>query len=286
MHGWIPGTGRKELSYELTRVKRAREKTMYEMKYVAFVDILGFQSKISAIGTDDKGFDKVLGALGRILEQKKDNESDTILNNKDLGVEVTTFSDCMVISWPAELDNLIPLIVGLIHLQIDLAENDILLRGGVVQGQVYHNDNEVFGPAMNLAYQYESKVAFYPRIIVDADVVKNFRNSLDNEADIHLFDGMVKKDFDGFYYIDMLSQDQEFNNPECDYLPWLQHIRSIVVEGLKNENFSVQSKYQWLKMKLNSLVTDEHACFPYPEGEMYDDIDSCRSAYLELEIVG
>jgi hypothetical protein len=49
-----------------------------------------------------------------------------------------------------------------------------LLRGGITIGDIYHDDEVVFGPALNRAYYLESKVADYPRIILDQAAFKIF----------------------------------------------------------------------------------------------------------------
>jgi hypothetical protein len=41
------------------------------------------------------------------------------------------------------------------------------IRGGITIGELVHNNDVVFGPALNRAHELESKVAEYPRIIFD-----------------------------------------------------------------------------------------------------------------------
>ncbi len=98
---------------------------------------------------------KLHRALKRIYKVKSDNESKGIMNMKSMGVEVTTFSDSAVISYPAKDDNLLYLILDLIHMQLDLALDDVLLRGGLSIGALFHDGDIVYGPAMNMAYKIE-----------------------------------------------------------------------------------------------------------------------------------
>ena len=61
----------------------------------------------------------MLYALNRIHKIKQDNEKDNIGRNV-LDIQVTTFSDSAVISYPDKKDNLFWLIIDIIHLQLDL----------------------------------------------------------------------------------------------------------------------------------------------------------------------
>jgi hypothetical protein len=53
------------------------------------------------------------------------------------------------------------------RIQIKLIGYEILLRGGIVVGKLLHENNIMFGPAFNQAYDLESKSALYPRIVID-----------------------------------------------------------------------------------------------------------------------
>lgn len=46
------------------------------------------------------------------------------------------------------------------------------MRGAVTVGAIHHDQHIVFGPALNRAYELESKVAFYPRILIDTPSVE------------------------------------------------------------------------------------------------------------------
>jgi hypothetical protein len=49
-----------------------------------------------------------------------------------------------------------------------LAVSGFWIRGAVTVGLIHHDEHIVFGPALNRAYELESKVAIYPRILIDA----------------------------------------------------------------------------------------------------------------------
>ena len=102
---------------------------LYSKRIIAFVDILGFKEKVEKSVKSEEEAEKLHRALKRIYKVKLDNESKGFMNMKGMGVEVTTFSDSAVISYPAERDNLLYLILNLIHMQLDLARfADFLLE--------------------------------------------------------------------------------------------------------------------------------------------------------------
>ncbi len=60
--------------------------------------------------------------------------------------------------------------------QIAAAMQGFLLRGGITVGQIIHDDECVFGPGLNRAYELESKIATYPRFVLDAELLTQFGN--------------------------------------------------------------------------------------------------------------
>jgi hypothetical protein len=77
-----------------------------------------------------------------------------------------------------------------------------LSRGGIAKGPAYHRDGKVFGPAILEAYRLENRVAVFPRVILQPEIVK---------AGLHigppidqLFARMIKSNEDGFYMVNSL----------------------------------------------------------------------------------
>ncbi len=254
-------------------------------RIIAFVDILGFKKKVENASNDALEAEKLHNALKRINTIKKENDGKGIYNRKSFGVEVNTFSDSAVISYPAEKDNLLYIILDLIYLQLDLVLNNVLIRGAVTIGDLYHDGDIVYGPAMNYAYKLESEVAIYPRIIVDVVALGQYLDYVgDDKYSIQNINSLIKLDRDGLYYVDMLKQDQEMTYYGNEYYEWLLKIREIIKTGLKEKDITVSVKYKWLKQYYNEVVTDENAYFPIPEDELYDDKNVYRNKYTDLKI--
>jgi len=55
---------------------------------------------------------------------------------------------------------------GLSQIFLAAATEGFFLRAGVTVGDIYHDENMVFGPALNRAYQLED-AGKYPRIVLD-----------------------------------------------------------------------------------------------------------------------
>ncbi|MBU3114882.1 hypothetical protein [Clostridium lacusfryxellense] len=183
---------------------------IYNGKLLAFIDILGFSNQVKISENDNDYAKSIKKVLSYFLALKKDNDNGA-LSLRDMGKEVTVFSDSIVISYPVTLQSvLFYMLIDIIHIQLDLLPEKILIRGGVAIGDVYHDGNMVFGPAMNEAYKLESECANYPRIILTEDTITNAiiyksdNNTIEQELE-YVMD-LVRKDKDGFYYIDFLKQ--------------------------------------------------------------------------------
>lgn len=73
---------------------------MYEMRYVAFIDILGFKNKVYKSVYDSSELHRIENVLKYIQELKKQNDEDSY-SSKYVGREFSMFSDSIVISYPA-----------------------------------------------------------------------------------------------------------------------------------------------------------------------------------------
>lgn len=259
----------------------------FEERLVAYIDILGFKDKVEKAVSSPDDASKLHKALSRILSVKEDNyASDSFMEMKSMGVEVNTFSDCAVISYPASNpDNLFFLIMDLIHLQLDLACQDVLLRGGLTVGPLYHDENIVYGTAMNNAYLMESRKAVVPRILVDKKAIEEYRNHFKNDNySLQDMDSLLRKDADGEYCIDMLHQDQELTDYGTEYYEWLKRLRAVICQGLSNPDIKVVMKYRWLKEYFNEVVTDAKAFYPIPQEEPMGNSNEFRKMYTRLKI--
>ncbi|MGN6710117.1 hypothetical protein [Anaerocolumna jejuensis] len=261
-------------------------------RIVAFVDILGFKNMVKDSLKSLESANSLHEALKRIFELKNHNENPTEMTSlREFGVEISTFSDSIVISYPIDYEGgLFFVLMELIHLQLDLACYGILIRGGLSIGLLYHDGNIVYGPAMNEAYYLESKCAIYPRIIIKKeDIIEGIRKTRAEqntmEQDINYVMSCLKVDNDEWFFLDILRQYQELVDWGDEYYNWLVNIRKIIISGLNQYSNSprVYEKYNWLKKYYNEVVTDRNARYPVPD-ENYCDQIGFRRSYLNLKI--
>ena len=157
---------------------------MYDERLVVFFDVMGWKSHVSDAGNDPVKIG-LLSLIPRLLK------SSTILQAAGSGDgQITSFSDCCVISLPYKQETLSQVIYGLSNVFVGAAVEGFLLRAGITVGNIHHENDIVFGPALNVAHGLESD-GFYPRIILD--------KSIPALKGIELIEGMLGEDDLGAY---------------------------------------------------------------------------------------
>jgi len=150
------------------QVDRAADLTrdvIYERRVVAFYDVLGWRNHIERAGQRAEQ----IGLLRRLILKT----ARTARMDRGLDLRVSTFSDNVVVT--QKPGTATPqLLMQLAIWQLAGAVNGFLLRGGVTIGNIIHEDEVVFGPGLNRAYYLESKIAVYPRIVLDELCIKDF----------------------------------------------------------------------------------------------------------------
>jgi hypothetical protein len=134
----------------------------YEQRLVVFYDFLGWRNHIERAG----GNPKQIGRLRRVILR----HSRSMRLRRSLDIRASTFSDNIVISQALGNKNQM-LLQQVAIFQFASAMSGFLMRGGITIGDVVHDDEAVFGPALNRAYHLESKIADVPRVLVDVPVM-------------------------------------------------------------------------------------------------------------------
>jgi len=233
---------------------------MYEFRICCFIDILGFKNHIDcSIDSDGNDIPAKITDVEDIINiaRKILQEPHSIVNTK----KVTQFSDSIIVSFRIEeKSGVFYALIDLLHIALEFAYRGYLTRGGISVGKLVHTEKHVFGPALNEAYELESKVAKFPRIILNSDILeiaKSFPlkiNSSDDELE-SVMDCLALDD-DGYYYIDYVEQAvHELNDDNYDLVPYLKSLRSTIIGGLKEEDLEVLPKFEWLKTKYNNYVS-------------------------------
>ena len=147
------------------KLKDFHHEPSYERRVVIFYDVLGWRSRITEAGNRVEE----LGNLRRLILR----HTRSLPLRPIHGLRFSTFSDNIVITQKAS-EETPRLFMQMAFLQVAAAMQGFLLRGGITVGEIIHDDECVFGPGLNRAYELENKVAVYPRFVLDPNVVSEF----------------------------------------------------------------------------------------------------------------
>jgi len=167
-----------------------RAQVRYERRLVAFYDVLGWRDKIQQAGVDPVALARLRNVVSfyTLIARKEKQHND---------LRISTFSDNVVMSISPDKKDFIILLLGLI--QIVGATSGCLLRGGMTVGNIAHDDDVVFGPALNRAYDIERTISAYPRIVADPEQVQEFANAIPLlrwDKDVATVDPFRRAEFD------------------------------------------------------------------------------------------
>ena len=207
--------------------------------------------------------------VNRFAVPKIDDDEDL---DYSFAAESISFSDCIVrvrgiekeinLHYPAGL--VFYETIDLLHAQGELLNQGILIRGGIAYGDIYFDKNRIYGPALNHAYELESKYAIYPRIVLSPDLIKETKSNKLLKSESHTYEEelsyiakLIKQGDEGLWFIDYIrAMEGELDDPAMfpDYL--LKH-KKIICEGAKKfqKMNSTLSKYLWMAKYHNDLIS-------------------------------
>jgi len=232
----------------------------YENRIVLFLDLLAFKKQINETIKDDR---EIFEKTSFIIETIKEMTDVAQESPKKTSKVVTQFSDSIVISFKSDDKKEIPKIFFVLQKLIaKLIARDILCRGAISYGLLYHKNNMIFGPALVDAYETESKAALYPRVILDKSVIDIMReNYVIMSKSSHPYRKIVfeekvnsylKTDTDDKFYIDYFSGAMIFYEGD-DLFRIYRNLRKLIIKGLEHDNANINIKFGWMKNKYNKL---------------------------------
>jgi hypothetical protein len=230
---------------------------------VTFLDILGFREIVNSWSPTDIA-QMLRRTQGFAAPDEDEPEPGSLLDGTNW-TRAFAFSDSIVRMRPYDSEfsegSLFYEVIDLVHAQANLAVDGIFLRGGVSVGDAFFEENRAFGPGFVRAYQLESGVAQYPRIVVGPEVFETLRSdprlSADQHApedEIHYQKRLLRQGEDGLWFIDYLrAMESELDEP-LDYPGMLREHRRAIIQ--RASEISVASaampKYLWLARYHNS----------------------------------
>jgi hypothetical protein len=129
----------------------------YQRRVVAFLDILGFSALVER--ADEPEMRSAIEGVVRTMRQ-------TLAPNELQDFRLSQFSDCVVLSAPGSAAGIHTVLSGAMILADNLLHRAVLLRGGVTIGNLIHNDDVMFGPALLVAHNMDASGA-PPRVGID-----------------------------------------------------------------------------------------------------------------------
>lgn len=177
------------------------------LSYRAHLDILGFSARIRASYKDGTA-DELLRQFHAIFE-KRINQLESDVHESLLYFK--SFSDNVLLAHPCfshDMESEFGFILWSIsEFQLEMALQGFFIRGGLSVGNLFVDDNSVYGEALIDAYELESKVAVNPIVVLCNQTMKLVDQHLgyyQAGSAPQLRDVLVNAD--GRYFINYLSE--------------------------------------------------------------------------------
>ena len=148
----------------------------FKDKFIAFVDVLGFECFVEAAekgtGMSLKKLDEAVSILGShddvraIIKYGPTICPEASCKNRNLDFQITQFSDCVVVSSEISPAGAINLINHCWVAVFKLLRKGLMCRGHIRRGKIYHEGSKFIGTGYQNALQKEKNVAAFKR---DAD---------------------------------------------------------------------------------------------------------------------
>jgi len=196
-----------------------------EIYIVAYLDLLGIKNRIKEKEQCELAMNKLHNLYTFSMDTTKEIQ---IQENKDIKFKI--FSDNIIIAKKISVEkkqrvrDIKSLLMCTGHFQ-ELAASDSvgwMLRGGITIGELFIDDVMVWGEALVKAYYLEDKVANYPRVIIDDNVVKEIE-------DCKLLEDYICRDFDDLHFLNYLC--------DCHYCG------QMLTDGFELMKAEIESKF-------------------------------------------
>jgi hypothetical protein len=155
----------------------------YDTRYCAFVDILGFSELIDKLDRNETSPDVLQSLLTKVHNPPETNAGS--MEKADFRAQ--SISDAVALSGAVNLVGLAAIMHTINRLAVDLLAQGFFIRGAIVKDRLHHDEKMVFGRGLVRAYQFETNIAVYPRVIITREVVDDFRSYDPENKSFHHF---------------------------------------------------------------------------------------------------
>ncbi|BDA80200.1 hypothetical protein LPTSP3_g31300 [Leptospira kobayashii] len=229
-----------------------KNKSSYAERIVGFLDILGFKEIINKLEHNPDLHEQVLYALNKMKEYKTYSMSRKIKTALSK-LEISVFSDSIAIS--SKVNNIFDVLWASGWIQSHLLYVGILVRGGISIGPTFHQKGILYGSGLVKAYEIESNIANYPRVVIDPVLLNKLTDQIKSV--------FTNTDSDGFCYIDPFKF--AVNPPNATELAndgydprevYFNKVKKYIDEAIAGtENLNHLAKWRWLSNKLTDAMS-------------------------------
>lgn len=219
--------------------------------YIAFLDLLGFKALLKEKRNDLCEY--IAGLFDRIQEDWyiTVNKTGEYLIDPAL-VKRKVMSDSICFYVEASVPNaLAGLIATCNYFQVRLSRQDkpVIIRGAIVRGNLYAENDVVFGQGFVDAYLMQEETAKYPRIIMTKELIKQCTGL--NEQGLDYIKRFTFDDEDAFVTIDYLYLFYGLSHERDEWKRFAQFVFDRVDA---ETNASVKEKYLYLQTNIKRAI--------------------------------
>lgn len=262
----------------IRRKRRPRRRYEYIPALLSYFDVLGMRDLLTEADNDAN---KVASVLNLFREFSKPDEP----SRKIWKWKFVNFSDLVVRVLPINTDANRQVRLGLVfheifdlcHLQVNLVNRGVLVRGALTLGFITFRDGLIFGPALARAYDIESRIAKYPRLVVDEVVVEGLKQipalrAHSFKEEMEYLKGTLRRDSDGALFLDYLNWTQENVEDIAEHIDVIRTHKSLIEkQNSKLQDLDLRTiearkrleKNVWMKKLHNSHVRNFNAQYLY-----------------------
>ena len=236
---------------------------------VAFLDILGFNQEMRTSHAAGQS-DALLQRMTRVVREWYASMGDRPQSDEHHRRiwELKAFTDNVVLGYPINWNGEAEfgyLISDIALLQVGLAHEGFFVRGGVAAGDLYMDEDIVFGVGLLDAYEAERK-AVWPRIMLAESAVELVKRHLSYYASVEISpqNRALLIDEDDRLFVNYLDCSWP-DRTEPPFFDWLAKHRDSLAGKLERHGADLQvwAKYLWAARYHN------YFCESIPGGEAY-----------------
>lgn len=276
---------------------------VYNERAVAFLDVLGFKSKLQS-------FEKEAIEFKDNLENNVENESDSsesfdgirfysakaneFINTFNSAISKLNpdnfryylFSDNICINAKndsSDNSSLIELLLIISELYYEFAQKGYFLRGGIDYGLFIDDSSLALGVPLVNAYNIESLQAVFPRILLSNNFVKQFELYLNADTTVYssiLLESLIKKSCE-IYYLNVFNHIFKVDYKEDFFVNYNNEIIKNIIENESSEKVFI--KFKWLANEFNTFIESYTSSLAYLD-ENFEPTDEFISNIKQLKI--